>query len=291
MDQQVFYEVVVPLLGMRDTALIAISTILGPDNFYSKLVDLKDANGDGLFETQKFELVCDACRASKTPWRCTHMTDTMPPWLSSDKHHKIRQFLPEELVGRETMGIAMSDAQRAFQADLVNDFQEAQPVPLPPSAGLAGAMVDGQRWLHGSSPVPPSELAPHAVIYTAVDPNGGGVSEYAVASILAFRGDTVVRAPPEDWPVQHRAPEPPPVRQPRHREGPQRAPHRTQVVRERSGVHRLLGAAVVADVPPHVGAADEGLQTAVHRQHQNPQECPVARVARRRDLVQQDQVL
>ena len=41
MDQQVFYEVVVPLLGMRDTALIAISTILGPDNFYSKLVDLK----------------------------------------------------------------------------------------------------------------------------------------------------------------------------------------------------------------------------------------------------------
>ena len=38
MDQQVKYEVVVPLLGMRDAALLAISTILDPSNFYTKLV-------------------------------------------------------------------------------------------------------------------------------------------------------------------------------------------------------------------------------------------------------------
>ena len=40
MDQQVKYEVVVPLLGMRDAALLAISTILDPSNFYTKLVFL-----------------------------------------------------------------------------------------------------------------------------------------------------------------------------------------------------------------------------------------------------------
>ena len=37
MDTAVFYEVVVPLLELDNTALICISTILDSFNFYSKL--------------------------------------------------------------------------------------------------------------------------------------------------------------------------------------------------------------------------------------------------------------
>ena len=196
MDQQVFYEVVVPLLGMRDTALIAISTILDPSNFYSKLVDLRDSSGTPMFDVQKFELVCDACRQTKTPWRCTHMTDTMPPWLSSEKHSKIRQFLPEELVGRETMGIAMSDGCRAFEASAVEAFATTDPQLLPTHAGLntATSAVTGKTFDMSRDPVPRASDAPGHVIFTAVDPNGGGLSEYAVASILCFQGSTVVSA-------------------------------------------------------------------------------------------------
>lgn len=194
MDQQVFYEVVVPLLGMRDTALIAISTILDPSNFYTKLIDMKTSTGETLFDVRRFELVCDACRASKTPWRCTHMTDTMPPWLSEDKHKKIRQFMPEELMGRETMGITMSDATRAFPAEIVEEFEQAIPIVLPEGAGLVGKRFNGQPWYARGPIVPQARESPAECIYTAVDPNGGGVSEYAIASILAFQGKLVVRA-------------------------------------------------------------------------------------------------
>jgi hypothetical protein len=193
MDQQVFYEVVVPLLGLRDTALIAISTILGPDNFYTKLVELKDKQGKTLFDIQKFELVCDACRKTATPWQCTHMTDTLPPWLSEDKHTKIREFLPAELIGRETMGITMSDATRAFEGPLVDRFAARAAVQLPPL----------KRWLSDNvlfinpigAPDPQAHQVPGSAIYTAVDPSGGGASEYAIASVLHHAGVLTVRAP------------------------------------------------------------------------------------------------
>jgi hypothetical protein len=202
MDQQVFYEVVVPLLGMRDTALIAISTILDPSNFYSKLVDLRDGQGTPLFDVQKFELVCDACRLTKTPWRCTHMVDTMPPWLSESKHLKIRQFLPEELVGRETMGLAMSSGTRAFEATIVETFESSARETLPVGAGLPRALARLNR-TRGPA-VPRAAEAPAHVIYCAVDPNGGGVSEYAIASILCHSGSTVVSAPHQKRATQGR---------------------------------------------------------------------------------------
>ena len=194
MDPQVFYEVVVPLLGMRDTALIAISTILDPSNFYTKLVDMVDSDGVPLFDVRKFELVCDACRKTKTPWRCTHMTDTMPPWLSEDKHHKIRAFLPEELVGRETMGVTMSDATKAFSDEYIELFESGTGVSLPEGLGFNGADLfnNGVLFNPRSSQPPAASDAPQFSIYTAVDPNGGGLSEYAVASIAVFQGKTVV---------------------------------------------------------------------------------------------------
>ena len=45
MDMSVFYEVVVPLMEMDRTSLICISTVKGSDNFYSKLLQMKDDRG------------------------------------------------------------------------------------------------------------------------------------------------------------------------------------------------------------------------------------------------------
>lgn len=192
MDPQVFYEVVVPLLGLRDTAMLAISTILDPSNFYTKLVDMKDSSGKGLFDVQRFELVCAACRATDTPWKCTHMTETMPPWLSEDKHTKIRSFLPPELVGRETMGITMTDATKAFEGKLVSTFE---------AEGLYKLRRDHSEHIRlrcvGAQPGKRLEarMCASECIYTAVDPNGGGASEYAIASIMFVNGAHVVRFP------------------------------------------------------------------------------------------------
>lgn len=66
-------EVVVPLLELDRTALICISTILDPCNYYSKLLELKDENGDSFFQVHRFTLACDACIEAGTPEQCTHM--------------------------------------------------------------------------------------------------------------------------------------------------------------------------------------------------------------------------
>ena len=49
MDMWVFFEVVVPLLELEDTCLIAVTTVMDDDNFYSKLLDIRDENDKPLF--------------------------------------------------------------------------------------------------------------------------------------------------------------------------------------------------------------------------------------------------
>jgi len=92
LDQAVFQEVVVPLLGVRDTALIGISTPLDANNFYSELVESKKPDGDPLFNVVTIRLLCDACeKAGKT--ECPHNTD-IPPWKSSER----QVFLPACII-------------------------------------------------------------------------------------------------------------------------------------------------------------------------------------------------
>jgi len=55
MDLGVFYEVVVPLMEVKGTATIAISTPLGAWNFYSELTELRDANGKRVFNVKHID--------------------------------------------------------------------------------------------------------------------------------------------------------------------------------------------------------------------------------------------
>lgn len=55
MDLGVFYEVVVPLMEVKGTATIAISTPLGAWNFYSELTELRDANGKRVFNVKQID--------------------------------------------------------------------------------------------------------------------------------------------------------------------------------------------------------------------------------------------
>ena len=94
MDTKVFYEVIVPLLEVENTALICISTPQDSMNFYSEMFTLKTPDGKvssivslllffltntfsqkPLFNTLEVSLVCAACKASENPERCPHMSD------------------------------------------------------------------------------------------------------------------------------------------------------------------------------------------------------------------------
>ena len=57
----VWTEVVIPLIEVKNTALIAISTPLDSSNFYSTLVSMKDDRGESVFEVLEARAACAIC--------------------------------------------------------------------------------------------------------------------------------------------------------------------------------------------------------------------------------------
>lgn len=102
MAQDVFYEVIVPLLEMDRTALLCISTPQDSLNFYSGMMDMKHPNtGLPLFRTIKVGLACDACVAAGKPEKCTHQGSLVPEWKSSSKHSMIKALY--DMAGKGEM--------------------------------------------------------------------------------------------------------------------------------------------------------------------------------------------
>jgi hypothetical protein len=61
MDKRVFNEVVVPLFGVINTAVLAISSPDDDQNYYSELLELKTSTGETFFKVIKIGLACDSC--------------------------------------------------------------------------------------------------------------------------------------------------------------------------------------------------------------------------------------
>lgn len=162
-------EVVAPLLSLEKTALLAISTSAGSDSLYTRLTKLKDENGSPLFCTITFSLICDECRKGDDPTSCTHLTEVMlPPWLSSSKVDKIRAIMEADpaMYARETLGECMDSNDKVFRA----------------------AWIEALR---ASPPRAVGEVARH--VFVAVDPAGGGLSNFAIVSgVRLGDGSTVL---------------------------------------------------------------------------------------------------
>jgi len=160
--------VVVPLLELDRTALICISTIMNPNNYYSKLLELKDERGEPFFEVHKFVMACEACLEAGTPATCSHMWAQLPPWQSERKHKKIRAMMSDqqELLIRETQGVMSDQHPRAFDGKLITFANKQPPVKPEPT------------------------LIEHVIV--TIDPSGGGASHFAVVSMYYHRGLAVV---------------------------------------------------------------------------------------------------
>jgi hypothetical protein len=76
MSPDLFFQVVVPLLGVKNTALLAISTPQDEFNYYTELMNMKDQFGEGLFFTIKLGLICAKC--AKTGEACNHRLNMNP---------------------------------------------------------------------------------------------------------------------------------------------------------------------------------------------------------------------
>ncbi|KAK3234673.1 hypothetical protein CYMTET_55223 [Cymbomonas tetramitiformis] len=79
LDEAVFTEVIVPLLNVRNTALLAISTPLDENNFYSTLLNMKDPITTGpMFNVLEIKLICDVC--AKKGIKDTHAAEETTSW-------------------------------------------------------------------------------------------------------------------------------------------------------------------------------------------------------------------
>lgn len=157
-DQQLIAEVVVPLLTVQSSVLICISTLLEGNNHYSRLFEIEDASGNKMFETMQITLVCDECLKTDHPERCTHKLAEMPRWLSSQKMDVVKAILAEDpaMLLRESMGVAADSSNKAFSSKEVDAF--------------AARRVD-------------LDVEQTPIFLLAVDPAGGGTSQFAVASL------------------------------------------------------------------------------------------------------------
>ena len=167
LDTDVFFEVVVPLLGVANTALLGISTPMGEDDYYAQLTKLKDENERPLFKSLSIELCCPACRAKDaTATQCVHRIDMLPEWKSEGRHEKVKRIMASvpELYMREALGVVASEKYGVFSSSQTSKLAGSL-------SGLKGTTTNIEK---SSSEYP---------IFAVVDPTGGGSSKLALISV------------------------------------------------------------------------------------------------------------
>ena len=159
MPIKMFHEVIVPLLELETTALICISTPQDSSNFYSMMFEMVDQGGEKLFNQIQISMVCEDCKLTAHPEKCTHMKHLLPKWKSGGKQDMVRQIYGENTTDmlRESMGVTTNNSSSIFQDDWLDTFTSRDPYV---------------------------ELTPPRVVFVACDPNGGGSSQMAIVSLF-----------------------------------------------------------------------------------------------------------
>jgi hypothetical protein len=173
MNDRMFTEVIIPLLGVATTKLIGISTP-SPDehNFFSLMLTKKYPGTDiHVFGNLIIDLACDECKRRDRAVECKHLQVLLPAWKGQKKFELASQLYGElnrDIHARESMGILMSSEDKIFDRKLVNKL-DRRPV-----------------WTLMTPDCRPTH------IYISVDPNAGGTSQMAIVSIAWVKNTYMV---------------------------------------------------------------------------------------------------
>ncbi|KAK3279798.1 hypothetical protein CYMTET_12335 [Cymbomonas tetramitiformis] len=126
LDEAVFTEVIVPLLNVRDTALLAISTPLDENNFYSTLLRMREPNSDEpMFHVLEVCLICETCAARGVKDVCEHRRELLPPWKSDHRREEMTRMLFEsqpQMYMQEQLGIPSGADASCFDRESLDRF-------------------------------------------------------------------------------------------------------------------------------------------------------------------------
>lgn len=170
LNESIFTEVVAPILGNKNVALLAIST---PENtrgnYYENLLSAKTNEGKPLFRVIDLAAACRDCIKARKAGSCTHKLHVFPPWRPISQLARMQQ-----MSGADDATFA----QEFFGARMTNDI-----------------MLVDEKWIETlKSQVNFVTRKPfYPVVFTAIDPAGGGKpSDYAVTSVCIDDGNITV---------------------------------------------------------------------------------------------------
>lgn len=162
----VFYEVIVPLMGLKHTSVLAISTPGTSDNWYSGLLERRNSRNELIFSCYTARATCIRCRLAGLDHTCDHVPAEIAPWKSKGKREVTDALYADNhaLALRELSGIIADDVNAAYSRLLVE------------------ANFNRPRYRQPDATVnrPP-------VIFVAIDPCGGGASQFAMASVFLLQ--------------------------------------------------------------------------------------------------------
>lgn len=155
-DPELFRKVIVPILQMKNTALMCLSSPADDANYYSGMLTLKKKDGSDFFHVIDCFLICRACRKLERVKQinCTHVPSATP-WLSQRKTRDLTALLSAEDTIRELAGGIISDHK-----------------PALPKEEIARLFARPTSITTGTP----------QYIFTSCDPNGGGPSHMSIVS-------------------------------------------------------------------------------------------------------------
>jgi len=169
-DPKLFFKTIIPILSMKNTSLLCLSSPEGDSNYYSALMNLKrEGTDEPFFNVIECFQICKKCLKLERvkAIQCTHVKSTAH-WLSSRKIKELKTLYkasPEDAI-REFGGVVVSDYLPALRKeDIEKTFKLENFITL----------------------------APPNFIFTCCDPTGGGPSMLSLASgYYNNQGDVVV---------------------------------------------------------------------------------------------------
>jgi hypothetical protein len=165
-DMDVLHEVIAPMMKVSNSVLLALSTHLGEDNYYTKLFDSNHPATARLFLRIRVELMCARCkRGGVDPSKCSHLEHLHPAWLLGSNAERVKLLMEgnSKMYAQEVLGVVWSDQTCIFKQAWITAFENRPCVPLP--------------YRHG------------CFVTTMIDPAGSGSSNTAMCSIVR-RPDT-----------------------------------------------------------------------------------------------------
>ena len=176
MRKDVFFKIICPLLLMRDSTVICISTLDNkPNGFYEEMINKPRPRfpKKTLFHQFNYDFRCNVCKSDEsTVVMCKHMSARLPKWQSQHKHEIVQAIMSSDGADwlRETQGVRSEDGPSCFNASRVNDMMTGIRIDIDAKIGYSRV-----EW-----------------VYICIDPNTGthdsstriSYSDFAIVSAI-----------------------------------------------------------------------------------------------------------